>query len=117
MPLSKRINNLHLDPSASTSQSEAYHNGNIYLPQESHINYHHQQLAESSDIQMYHQPQVEQAQVNSFNQIPNGDSDLNEQFAYNPELSASENPNYYEKNKLLYELYVERMRRLQQYSL
>lgn len=32
---------------------------------------------------------------------------------YDPELSQEENPFYYNKNKLLYDLYVERMRRHQ----
>ncbi len=33
------------------------------------------------------------------------------EYKYMPDLNATENPHYYEYNKLLFELYVERMQR------
>lgn len=33
------------------------------------------------------------------------------EFKYMPDLNAAENPYYYEYNKLLFELYVERLQR------
>lgn len=32
-------------------------------------------------------------------------------YEYNPELNADQNPYYYEKNKMLYDLHVERVKR------
>lgn len=32
-------------------------------------------------------------------------------YEYNPELTADQNPYYYEKNKMLYDLHVERVKR------
>lgn len=39
------------------------------------------------------------------------DPQLNSMPAYNPELTFEENPNYYRENNVLYDLYLERMRR------
>lgn len=75
MPLSKRINNLHINTSVNhfmkinhTTNSQMSSNSNMKL--------------ESPTI-----------------------------YSYNPELNASQNPFYYQNNKVLFELYVERMQR------
>uniref|UniRef100_U5EL64 Putative transcription factor n=1 Tax=Corethrella appendiculata TaxID=1370023 RepID=U5EL64_9DIPT len=89
MPLSKRINNLHLN-----SHHQQHHqfliNGFI-------DNHHQQNINSNNETRNNHQ---QQAQIS--NEI------LEE---YKPDLDSTQNPHYYNSNRLLYELYVERMRR------
>lgn len=85
MPLSKRINNLHLNNSNS--------NLNFQLNSQNlnnNLNITNGQDSSSSNSQFSEEGSTE---------------------GYNPELNHDENPFYYNKNKLLYDLYIERMRR------
>ncbi|XP_070502799.1 uncharacterized protein [Chironomus tepperi] len=47
------------------------------------------------------QPEEVQCQSNQHNAMP----------TYNPELTFDENPNYFRENNVLYDLYLERMKR------
>ncbi|EDW86289.2 uncharacterized protein Dwil_GK15919 [Drosophila willistoni] len=80
-PLSKRINNLHLNYDEGNSSSSS----NCSLPS----------LANSS--------------MDGHN--PNPDGGPGPVYSYNPELSVEQNPYYYAKNKMLYDLHVERVKR------
>ncbi|XP_063230679.1 uncharacterized protein LOC134535486 isoform X2 [Bacillus rossius redtenbacheri] len=84
MPLSKRINNLHIN----TCGSLAYLHPDLSL------------LSLGGDLEgsvpAWLPPCQPQAQVSS----------------YSPALGADQNPYYYENNKLLYTLYLERLQRL-----
>lgn len=75
MPLSKRINNLHINNALGRS----WNNVNFIPP--------HSELSEDSTMQGYDRE-------------------------YMPDLNAHQNPHYYENNKLLYNLHMERMQRL-----
>ncbi|KAL3274453.1 hypothetical protein HHI36_015841 [Cryptolaemus montrouzieri] len=87
MPLSKRINNLHinnsllLDNQAVTSQQSLQ-----WGPGPPNIS-----------IQLPDSPQS----LEWNNSIPN----------YSPDLNENQNPHYFNINKLLFEMYVERLRR------
>ncbi|KAK0168235.1 hypothetical protein PV327_002059 [Microctonus hyperodae] len=95
-PLSKRINNLHInglsgfnDTAHSTDNTETeWSNGNY---RSSPLHLEPSQSSTSSDGY-------------SSNQINFGQE-------YQPDLNANDNPYYYENNKLLYSLYIERMHR------
>lgn len=132
MPLSKRINNLHIDnnniscfdnPTAgilgailtSGEQYHHYHNNN------NNNMLHHNGF--QSHNEMNHQGGGHQVLTDE-NSLPESEysngtgvsshSEGLETMAlgeYHPDLNADENPYYYTKNKLLYDLYVERMRR------
>lgn len=84
MPLSKRINNLHLNNSDPNFNCQINPNLN------NNSNFSNGQDSSSSNSQFSEEGSIE---------------------GYNPELNHDENPFYYNKNKLLYDLYVERMRR------
>ncbi|CAH0388408.1 unnamed protein product [Bemisia tabaci] len=104
IPLSKRINNLHID--AGTS-----YNGLSMMPLCKH--------SCSSQVDSYSPMKQEATAYNDCVSLSisncNGSSRSNEsaapQFSYNPDLSASDNPHYYEPNRLLYNLYIERVQR------
>lgn len=86
MPLSKRINNLHLnnsDPKFNGQTNQNLNNNNLNFSNNG-------QDSSSSNSQFSEEGSIE---------------------GYNPELNHDENPFYYNKNKLLYDLYIERMRR------
>lgn len=85
-PLSKRINNLHLTQ-----------------------NHHHQNVTTNGYLhqQQQQQPPHHNGHSSSNNANPNEDH-LMDYEPYNPELTEQENPLYYRKNKLLYELHMER---------
>lgn len=97
MPLSKRINNLHINGlsglrdnavgSTVESMETDWESGNNFMSSPSY-----------SDL--------------SQNSSPT-DSSSQSSFAgeYRPDLDATENPFYYESNKLLFTLYMERMQR------
>lgn len=126
MPLSKRINNLHLN-----------NNGGVGFPGTEH---HHQAVVNMHmPILEGHQANYPQCSTNSSSSgstcqsIPSGGSSpsnggsrslpsihprqdaliINGETLgeYCPDLSEHENPHYFNRNKVLYELYVERMRR------
>lgn len=84
-PLSKRINNLHIN------------NGNHHAHEEVHSVPTAGRLGEPSSIQ--------EGQSNG------GDLGAGAQPMYNPDLNVADNPFYYEPNKLLYYLNIERMQR------
>lgn len=77
----------------STNHSNGFHNG-------SHLaigtNAHHK-----PNHQSHHSPHIE----------PNNNNHMED--VYSPELTPDENPFYYDKNKLLFDLHVERQRRHQ----
>ncbi|XP_026469747.1 uncharacterized protein LOC113373681 [Ctenocephalides felis] len=77
MPLSKRINNLHIHNSASNFMKINQNSNNSSVPSREN-------------------------NVKSDAPVTNG---------YNPDLNASQNPFYYQNNKVLFELYMERMQR------
>lgn len=100
MPLSKRINNLHINglsyglqksmmESPMESMETDWENGH-FIPSSS-----------SSDV--------------SQNSSPDncGSNHGNFTTDYTPDLNATENPFYYESNKLLFSLYMERLQRSQ----
>lgn len=94
-PLSKRINNLHLTQTNHHQQhvtTNGYHEGVPPMVHQQQQLPAHQQHSHSS----------------SANQ---NDEHLMDFEPYNPELTEEENPLYYRKNKLLYELHMERQRR------
>ncbi|XP_071051848.1 uncharacterized protein [Onthophagus taurus] len=76
MPLSKRINNLHINNTLLTNPPNL---GNGEWP----VAYG----------------------------LPTPPESNNDWTSYNPELSETENPHYYNINKLLYEMYIERQQR------
>ncbi|KAH8316091.1 hypothetical protein KR074_002107 [Drosophila pseudoananassae] len=89
-PLSKRINNLHLN----------YDDGN------------------SSSSSSCSIPPLGNSDNNNYlltGTLPAVSGGAAERvFEYNPELGAEQNPYYYEKNKMLYDLHVERVKRSSQ---
>lgn len=98
MPLSKRINNLHINNSLLMDRSQG-------PPQTAPIN-----IAEWGPGPPYYQesapvqnmPQTPPEEVQSWNQrVPQ----------YTPDLNERENPYYYNINKLLFEMYIERSQR------
>lgn len=91
-PLSKRINNLHL-----SNFEEAHYNQQIQTLTFNNNNNH---LAK--DMMS---PPEETSALKPFNSFET-DSNL-----YDPELNESQNPFYYLKNKLLYDLHLERLKR------
>lgn len=119
MPLSKRINNLHIA------------NGNQHLAHNIHQN--NEPMASSTmgdNNYLPHQLPSYSPYIVQHNQIPNNGNLIHENFhqpngqcysnnnnnvmeIYSPELSQDQNPHYYSKNKLLYDMHLERMRRAQ----
>lgn len=89
MPLSKRINNLHINNlknALAESQElleQNWTNCNFIPP--------HSELSQGSS---------------------SSDGYIVNMHSYMPDLNANENPHYYENNKLLYSLHMERMQRL-----
>lgn len=142
MPLSKRINNLHInntyqnssdEQAPSTSQLSA---PNSIISHQDH-NQHHQFIPRDDIDMLQQQPQLhphdplnhqhqQQFQSNS-DPHHNSQAANHSAFAaspqshhantmpmiepYAPDLSSEENPFYYSKNKLLYDLHAARMQR------
>ncbi|KAB0793727.1 hypothetical protein PPYR_13347 [Photinus pyralis] len=97
MPLSKRINNLHI-------------NGNIFFESHNAI-LPHSNLAVSDWGQgpPCYNGEVSYSSIQTPTEsLQNVNFDTSE---YNPVLSAAENPHYFYKNKLLFEMHIERMQR------
>ncbi|KAL1489173.1 hypothetical protein ABEB36_014111 [Hypothenemus hampei] len=88
MPLSKRINNLHINNMLND------HNSRLAFTEWCQTSSNHQQQ--------------------TFPESP-GDSDQSIDWSvnpqYSPDLNESQNPHYFSINKLLYEMYIERMSR------
>ena len=96
MPLSKRINNLHL----TNHQADESHHGMATL-----------EYANQHQFQNHLQQQI--FAKNDFNNNPNQQNgQIQHYHQYNPSLNEAENPHYYNRNKILYELYMDRERRL-----
>ncbi|KAI4503792.1 hypothetical protein M0802_001195 [Mischocyttarus mexicanus] len=99
VPLSKRINNLHinnfstLQKGTSDTMKSDWGNSNIYHT----TNY------------------PEQNQISSHMDDTCGSSQSSYSNEYRPDLSVSENPFYYETNKLLFSLHMERIQRSETY--
>lgn len=91
MPLSKRINNLHIN---SISGNISHLSNGLPHPQ---IN----QEWGPGPPPPHHQMHL----------IPQQIDEQSQQLEYQPELSLRENPFYYTTNKLLFDLYVERVNR------
>ncbi|CRK99773.1 CLUMA_CG012983, isoform A [Clunio marinus] len=50
--------------------------------------------------------------MSDISQFPKLQNEIqNHQYNYNPELKLHDNPNYYDANKILYQLYMERSQR------
>ncbi|KAK5641424.1 hypothetical protein RI129_009971 [Pyrocoelia pectoralis] len=96
MPLSKRINNLHI-------------NGSIFFES-------HNAVSSHSDLNAggwgpgppYYNGEISYSALQT---PPESLQNFNAPLQYNPVLSAAENPHYFYKNKLLFEMHVERMQR------
>uniref|UniRef100_A0A182ITI7 Uncharacterized protein n=1 Tax=Anopheles atroparvus TaxID=41427 RepID=A0A182ITI7_ANOAO len=142
MPLSKRINNLHLNNSQNsiggvlqeqlgpTAPHGLYAVGPQQHAYASHPNHH--LFGAGSDAINGHSNHVGVSVASSSsnsngslsipaNSASNSPASTHTSISINgeilgdycPVLTAEENPHYFTKNKVLYELYVERMRRLQ----
>lgn len=137
MPLSKRINNLHINNEHTVDpnyvrQEQQYHpqqnmgHSSLSNPPVGHINFpaHHQQHQhEQQQIHQHHITQhhhiAQQQQQMLQHQQQNGPEQIDHHLHNNnnlmenycPELDQNENPFYYDKNKLLYDLHAERMLR------
>ncbi|XP_055695002.1 uncharacterized protein LOC129796893 [Lutzomyia longipalpis] len=120
MPLSKRINNLHLtttslpqiyDSNSSNSDAMCTQNYSQAPPTEPPQNFVH----------FYSQQNTSSAQQQPFfsilpkpQEVPQDSIHMSE---YCPELSIIENPHYFLKNKLLFELHIQRLKRFQCFEL
>lgn len=138
MPLSKRINNLHLTNSHGQTNGEEYSNnsrisdpgtsssGPGVVPQPQH----HQHMAHNGEAPIlmpngsYKQPMNRDTREPVLNGHSHYQSlpDLTESSSsphnaahgtrfYDPELTQNENPHYFHRNKLLYELHFIRSRK------
>ncbi|XP_077257077.1 uncharacterized protein LOC143894571 [Temnothorax americanus] len=94
MPLSKRINNLHINGLNTAA-------GNTVESMET--DWESGTFASS--------PSCSEVSQNSSPRGSCGSSQSNFTSDYRPDLGATENPFYYESNKLLFSLYVERVQR------
>ncbi|XP_053594982.1 uncharacterized protein LOC103573973 [Microplitis demolitor] len=93
-PLSKRINNLHLNGFSGIQESTS----NSTEAEWKNRNY----TSSSNDSE----PSTSSSSCKQYPPIQN-----NYASDYRPDLNANDNPYYYENNKLLYSLYMERMNR------
>ncbi|XP_030378779.1 uncharacterized protein LOC115627288 [Scaptodrosophila lebanonensis] len=92
-PLSKRINNLHLNYDDGNSSSSS----SCSIP------------TLSNDNNNYIVPPIAGGQAETVAVLSSDGTRY--EYEYNPELNADQNPYYYEKNKMLYDLHVERLKR------
>ncbi|XP_055540103.1 uncharacterized protein LOC129726903 [Wyeomyia smithii] len=120
MPLSKRINNLHLNNSQVVGGFPGEHPAGLHMP----LLEGHPQMTP-----FVHCSSNSGSSGSTCHSIPSGGSSpsgtrsshgqepltVNGEILgeYCPDLSEHENPHYFNRNKELYELYVERMRRMQ----
>ncbi|OXU17675.1 hypothetical protein TSAR_012081 [Trichomalopsis sarcophagae] len=93
MPLSKRINNLHLNnmgiQDSSSEHLEWNGNNHSFVPSPNHS-----------------EPSQGSSSCDGYSS-----SHSSYTMEYRPDLSATDNPFYYENNKLLYNLHMERLQR------
>lgn len=109
----------HLNPQPSGSNGPASYMQGQQLEtadQQMHMQQHHQQLQQQhlqQQAMLFHQQQSPADSGHSSNHSSNSGSsfDHHPPGGYEPELNNSENPFYYDKNKLLYDLHAERQRR------
>jgi len=94
-PLSKRINNLHINNLTALHETPNTENGE----------------AEWGNRQFVPSPNHSEPSQGSSSCDGYGSNVSNFSAEYRPDLNANDNPFYYENNKLLYSLYVERMQR------
>ncbi|XP_055377758.1 uncharacterized histidine-rich protein DDB_G0274557 [Condylostylus longicornis] len=127
MPLSKRINMLHINNTYnidSNQQHNGHHNGLImplnqpavYMNGNTHINGH--SVHNGNNQQHHHQPSHSHHHHHHHHHenghlvhIASSHIEIEDNSTYNPELNQDENPYYYNKNKLLFELHLERSKR------
>jgi hypothetical protein len=94
MPLSKRINNLHINNLSRVQKGS---------PERLETNWCNQNFAPSPN---HSEPSQSSSSCDGYA------SSLSSYSAkYTPDLNASDNPFYYENNKLLYALHMERLQR------
>lgn len=98
MPLSKRINNLHI-------------NGLSGLRENTVKNTVESMETDWESGSFMSSPSCSEVSQNSSPRGSCGSSQSNFTSDYRPDLDATENPFYYESNKLLFSLYMERMQR------
>lgn len=97
MPLSKRINNLHINGLSGLSENTT--TGNTVESMET----------DWESGMFLSSPSCSEVSQNSSPRGSCGSSNFTTD--YRPDLDATENPFYYESNKLLFSLYMERMQR------
>ncbi|XP_055307424.1 histidine-rich glycoprotein-like [Sitodiplosis mosellana] len=107
------ISNYHQNHSVQSNHSNGFHsNGHSALGtnahKHNHNQHHHHQQQQPPPPQQQHQ---QQQQLHHQNHAEPNNNQMEE--VYRPELTADENPFYYDKNKLLFDLHVERERRHQ----
>ncbi|KAJ8678699.1 hypothetical protein QAD02_014486 [Eretmocerus hayati] len=95
MPLSKRINNLHLNNFSGVQEGS---------PERFDPKWNNQNFAPS--------PNHSEPSQGSSSSDGYSSSYSPCMIEYRPDLSASDNPHYYENNKLLYNLHMERLQRV-----
>lgn len=100
MPLSKRINNLHLNGLSAVPQ-----------PAEGAVE---KMDADWEPMSFVPSPNQSEPSQGSSSCDGFGSNTSNVSYEYRPDLNASENPFYYENNKLLFTLYMERAQRATQ---
>ncbi|XP_071570505.1 uncharacterized protein [Temnothorax nylanderi] len=100
MPLSKRINNLHINGLSGLRENTVA--GNTVESMETDW---------ESGMFMSSPSCSAEVSQNSSPRGSCGSSQSNFTSDYRPDLGATENPFYYESNKLLFSLYMERMQR------
>lgn len=98
MPLSKRINNLHINGLSGLCKNMA---GNTMESMET----------DWESGMFMSSPSCSEVSQNSSPRGSCGSSQSNFTSDYRPDLDATENPFYYESNKLLFSLYMERIQR------
>ncbi|ETN59703.1 hypothetical protein AND_008720 [Anopheles darlingi] len=141
MPLSKRINNLHLNNNqgnlggvlAEQLGATSNHHGQFAIGGQpadyaNHANHHHHLHQHHLGASAVAANGTSNTSSNNGTLILAANSGSNSPASthastisingeilgeYCPVLSAEENPHYFTKNKVLYDLYIERMRRLQ----
>lgn len=93
MPLSKRINNIHIEGNQENSPKQLESNwvNQNFVPSPNAISQDHGSSSSDGSNSNHSHYSME----------------------YRPELNPNDNPYYYENNKLLYNLHMERMQRLE----
>ncbi|XP_019559228.3 uncharacterized protein LOC109428025 [Aedes albopictus] len=123
MPLSKRINNLHLNNNGGVGFATEHHHPAVvgmHMPiLEGHQSNFAQQCSSSSNSSGSTCHSIPSGGSSPSNGGGGGPRSVQEALIVNgetlgeycPDLAEHENPHYFNRNKVLYELYVERMRR------